>query len=92
MKFLVMYLFGRPELSLKSSISTPHPHPHPPDTTTHPPHPPTPPQGLLPVCGGRGRGGQELVERGWGGAGLENMQVPEGLSGKYCCCPSTLQC
>lgn len=76
-----MYLFGRPELSLKRELHLP---------AAAAPAPPT--QGLLPVCGGRGRGGQELAERGWGGAGLENMQVPEGLSGKYCCCPSTLQC
>lgn len=75
-----MYLFGRPELSLKRELHLP--------TAPSPP-----PQGLLPVCGGRGRGGQELAERGWGGVGLENMQVPEDLSGKYCCCrPSTLQC
>lgn len=74
-----MYLFGRPELSLKREL-------HLPAAPLPPPHT----QGLLPVCGGRG--GEELAERGWGGAGLENMQVPEGLSGKYCCCPSTLQC
>jgi len=38
-------------------------HLHPP-THTH-----THTGGLLPVGGGRGRGGQELAKRGWGGAG-----------------------
>jgi len=55
-----MYLFGRPELSLKRELHLPAA--APPPTHTH--------KASSLYVGGRGRGGQELAERGW----VENCQ------------------